>query len=382
MKANAAGFELNLQMIGAPEILDALADGAYITNTDRRIVFWSRAAERITGWSAAEVVGHKCSDNILMHLDKDGRPLCGEDECPLHRAIITGAMSQEPVLVFAQHKEGRRVPVEVSVAPLRNRHGETVGGIEIFRDWTNVLDDLHRAKAIQDHSLQSQLPADPRLEVQVRYTPEDLVGGDFYRLEPLGADRYGVMIADVMGHGMAAALYTMQLRSLWEECRSFLGQPAPFADAMNQRLFRLTQADGYFATGVLLTIDLAAQELVYANAGHPAPAIFRADGRVEDLGVKSPALGLMENTVYRQATLPFRPGDCLLLFTDGATEIEVGGDEDLGREGLLRLVKEAPSGWDLGWLEKRLLEQSREIRLPDDLTLIRLRLPSEGPTAV
>jgi len=149
------GPEPNLQQIGAPEILDALADGAYITNRNRKIVFWSRAAERITGWSAAEVVGHSCSDNLLVHTDKDGHQLCGFEHCPLHRAISTGQMSSEPVLVFAQHKHGHRVPVEVSVAPLRDKDGNTLGGVEIFRDLTDAVQDLRRAKVIQEHALAS-----------------------------------------------------------------------------------------------------------------------------------------------------------------------------------------------------------------------------------
>ena len=91
-------------------MLDALPDGAYITNCERKILFWSRAAELITGWSAPDVVGHSCSDNILIHVDKDGHQLCGKDYCPLHRAMVTGRQSTSPLLVFAQHKDGHRGP--------------------------------------------------------------------------------------------------------------------------------------------------------------------------------------------------------------------------------------------------------------------------------
>ena len=60
-----------------------------------KLVFWSRAAERITGWPAQEVVNHRCADNILVHVDKDGHQLCGEEHCPLHRAMVTAEMSEE-----------------------------------------------------------------------------------------------------------------------------------------------------------------------------------------------------------------------------------------------------------------------------------------------
>ena len=66
--------------------------------------------------------------------------------CPLHRAMVTGEMSEEPFLVFAQHKQGYRIPLEVSVAPLRDPAGRMVGGIEVFLDQTTMMTDLRRAK--------------------------------------------------------------------------------------------------------------------------------------------------------------------------------------------------------------------------------------------
>ena len=99
----------------APELMNLMADGAYITDTERRIVFWNQAAQRITGWTESEVVGRSCYDNILVHLDKDGHSLCGHEHCPLHRSIVVGQPSPEPLLVFAMHRTGARIPVEVTV---------------------------------------------------------------------------------------------------------------------------------------------------------------------------------------------------------------------------------------------------------------------------
>ena len=114
-------------------ILDSLGDGVYVTDVDRRIVYWNRAAEQITGWSAQDMVGRHCFDSLLSHVDKDGHELCGKEYCPLHRSIVTGASSGVP-LVFAKRKDGRRTPVQVTVAPIRNAAGEIIGGVEAFRD--------------------------------------------------------------------------------------------------------------------------------------------------------------------------------------------------------------------------------------------------------
>ncbi len=373
------GPEPNVQEIGAPEILNALADGAYITNRSRKIVFWSRAAERITGWSASEVEGHNCSDNILVHVDKDGHQLCGFEHCPLHRAIQTGQMSSEPVLVFAQHKQGHRVPVEVSVAPLRGKDGDILGGVEVFRDLTDAVQDLRRAKVIQEHALASNLPTDERLAIDVSYSPEELVGGDFYRVERLDADTYVIMVADVMGHGVASALYTMQLRSLWEECRGSLASPGAFMRHMNRRLYRLASPDGYFATGVFLTYHAWTGKLVYVLAGHPSPFLFRQGGAVERFSDMCPALGLMEEVDYTETALVLHPGESSLLFTDGALEILNSKGQDLGETGLLKVIGElGVDRFTLQEIERKLLEYTRSIRLPDDLTLLSLRRPKQS----
>ena len=114
-----------LSAFSAPELLNSLADGAYITDKDRRILFWNRAAHRIVGWDTNEVVGRTCYDNVLVHVDKDGHQLCGCEYCPLHRSIVTGQASEGSLLVFALHKSGARVPVEVTVAPIRNHAGKS-----------------------------------------------------------------------------------------------------------------------------------------------------------------------------------------------------------------------------------------------------------------
>jgi phosphoserine phosphatase RsbU/P len=374
---------LHLERVGAREILDALADGAYITDCDRRIVFWSRAAERITGWSAKDVVGHRCADNLLVHADKDGHQLCSEDCCPLYRAIVTGEQSTESLLVFAQHKEGHRVPVEVSVAPLRDAAGQVVGGVEVFRDLTVVMKDLQRAKAIQDHALESELPADDRVRFDVSYRPEELVGGDFYRVEMLDPNRYAVIVADVMGHGIASALYTMQLRSIWEECRHELASPARFLSELNRRLHHLAGPDGYFATAFCLLLDAASGRLLYVRAGHPSPFLFRAGGKAETLAERSPAVGLRPSATFKETEACLAPGDSLLLFTDGAIEITNAQDQELGESGFLRLLQKVGTAkLDLGSVEQRLLEFSNRIRLPDDLTLLQIHLQRCGAATI
>jgi len=361
----------------APELLNLLADGAYITDTERRIIFWNDAAQRITGWTAAEVVGHGCNENLLVHVDKDGHPLCGHEHCPLHRSIITGQSSREPLLVFAQHRSGERVPVEVTVSPIRNHAGQVIGGIEVFRDLTETVQDQLRAKEIQELAVQCELRPDPRVSFEMRYQPRDIVGGDFFRIEKLGEDRYAILVADARGHGVAAALYTMLLRSLWQEYRAELESPVRFMQIVNGQLHALVRDTGYFGTAVLALYEATTGVLRLVRSGHPAPLVFRLDGSAAATGRANPALGLFARTQYRETVEQLAPGEALLLYTDGATELFDREDHELGKEGLLQLIHTQvsggrPNGFQLDQLEEQLLRFSNQIHLPDDLTLVKL----------
>ena len=378
MKTNSLFQNRNLaEGFSEPELLNCLADGAYITDVNRKILFWNRAAERITGWKSDEVVGKSCFDNMLCHVDKDGHCLCGHDTCPLHRSIITNQPSVEPLLLFAQCKSHRRLPVEVSVAPIINQHGEVVGGIEVFRDMRNNLHDLLRAKSIQEQSLACHLPTDRRVDFQVSYQAREIVGGDFYRIEHTSANHYAVLVADAIGHGIAAALYTMQMATLWDDHREQLTSPAFFMRTLNKRLHGLVHDAGFFATAVFLSYDATCGHLRCVRAGHPSPAIFRSGLQVETIGQPQSALGMWPDTHYTEFQAQLAPGDTLLAFTDGATEIFDVEENQLEQVGLIKLAQDQmlasqSKTLDLDKLTEKLLEYSNQIHLTDDLTLLKL----------
>ena len=128
-------------------IVDSLYDGLYLVDRNRRIRYWNKAAERISGFTAAEVVGKSCADNILTHVDQDGNSLC-QGMCPLAHTIADGETRNAEVLMH--HKDGHRVPVSVRVDNLTDTRGKVIGGVEIFRDISNLkLIDL-RIKELED----------------------------------------------------------------------------------------------------------------------------------------------------------------------------------------------------------------------------------------
>ncbi len=111
------------------DIIDNLYDGVYFVDRDRVITYWNGGAERITGYTGSQVVGHRCSDNILNHVTADGTQLC-KDHCPLAACMLDG--KHREVDVFLHHADGHRVPVLVRAAPIRDESGAIVGAVETF----------------------------------------------------------------------------------------------------------------------------------------------------------------------------------------------------------------------------------------------------------
>ena len=113
------------------DLLNVIFDGVYIVDTERRIVFWNKGVQDITGYTPQEVVGKFCRDDILNHIDENGTLLCLED-CPLLKTIESGF--DVKVKVYPLHKSGQRFPVMTHISPIKNEKGKIIGAIEVFRD--------------------------------------------------------------------------------------------------------------------------------------------------------------------------------------------------------------------------------------------------------
>lgn len=113
------------------ELLESVSDGVYFVDKDRKILFWNRAAERITGFYRDEVLGRFCFDNILRHIDEEGKELCKED-CPLIYSMRNNKI--EGGDVYLHRKDGVRIPIHVEASPIFDDRGDIIGAVEIFRE--------------------------------------------------------------------------------------------------------------------------------------------------------------------------------------------------------------------------------------------------------
>ena len=136
------------------ELLDAIADGIYFLDTDRTITFWNKAAERLTGYTAEEVIGRSCAENLLRHVTEDGTELCVTG-CPMLATMQDGCVCDADV--YLHHKLGHRVPVHVRSSPMRDESGEIVGAVEIFTDNGRQLDILKEMECLRREVLTDSL---------------------------------------------------------------------------------------------------------------------------------------------------------------------------------------------------------------------------------
>ena len=170
-------------------ILDAISDGVYVTTEDREIVFWSQGAERITGYSAAEVVGKHCYDNVLVHTDLNGKKLCF-DGCPLEGCLATG-VDRAVNEVFLRRKDGERLAVYVKTSVLKE--GDRDLGVEVFGELESVAGKelVEQVQALSDSSI-----TDPLSGLFNRRYLDAALEQQFALFERTGR-RYGLLYVDI-----------------------------------------------------------------------------------------------------------------------------------------------------------------------------------------
>ncbi len=203
------------------EILDNLYDGVYFLDRNRRITYWSKGAERITGFTSAEVVGKSCADDILTHVDEAGARLCVVG-CPVAATIQDGL--SRTAEIFLHHKDGHRVSVYVRAAALRDAEGRVTGAVEIFSDNSARLAALERIRELEAVAYLDSLTglANRRyaeIALQTRFDEMQRYGWRFGVIL-IDLDHFK-QINDTHGHAVGDQVLAMVARTLLGNARSF-----------------------------------------------------------------------------------------------------------------------------------------------------------------
>jgi phosphoserine phosphatase RsbU/P len=244
------------------------------------------------------------------------------------------------------------------------------------RDRLVALDrDLAIAADIQRSFLPaSGVPDAERNDFALHATmlPAHAVGGDFYDYFSLQESRLGVVIGDVSGKGVPAALLMAVTRTLLRACAQRGAAPGSCLEEVNRLLLRDTSSER-FVTLFYAVLDAQRGELSYANGGHNPPLLLRANGTVEELPKGGLVVGIVPGATYETRSVPFHPGDQLFLYTDGISEAMNARREQFSSPRLLDVLSQS-SGVSPEELVRRVVDAVRHFTAgaaqSDDLTAL------------
>jgi serine phosphatase RsbU (regulator of sigma subunit)/catechol 2,3-dioxygenase-like lactoylglutathione lyase family enzyme len=203
-----------------------------------------------------------------------------------------------------------------------------------------VAHDLAIAKQVQTRLFPQHQPPIRTLAYAGVCHPARTVGGDYYDFLDLGSGRLGLVVADIAGKGIGAALLMANLQAaLRSQCATAWEQPERFLRSVNQLLYENT-AEGDYATLFFAEYDDDTRKLRYSNCGHPPALLFRGDNALERLGATCTVVGLFEKWDCVMEERELVPGDAVLLYTDGVTEALNGEGEEFGEQRLLEAARQ------------------------------------------
>jgi serine phosphatase RsbU (regulator of sigma subunit) len=183
--------------------------------------------------------------------------------------------------------------------------------------------EMQMAEVVQRKTIPQtvDLPAAPELRFGARYVAMQAVGGDLYDVLPIDGRRYALLIADVSGHGMAAALVAAMAKVAFRTQAGIGLGPAEVCRAVNQEIHEIIGGETYYLSAFYLVLDVVDGTLTYSNAGHPPILLVRKDRTIEKLDVTGgQLLGISGDFAFEEGRTRMVPGDFLLMFTDGIVE--------------------------------------------------------------
>lgn len=194
-----------------------------------------------------------------------------------------------------------------------------------------IQEEMKSASRIQASILPRSVPHVPGLDIAVRYIPMTAVAGDFYDFSAQSTGSVGILVADVTGHGVPAALVASMVKVAFSAQTGNAADPARVIAALNQVMCR--QATGQFTTAGYLYLDLESRSARYAAAGHPPLLLWRRASRtLHEFRENGLLMGVRAAENYANVTIEFHPGDRILLYTDGIPEAANDAQEFFGEE--------------------------------------------------
>ena len=249
-----------------------------------------------------------------------------------------------------------------------------VAADKVFRDERRLLsleNELAIAREIQASTLPHCVPEIDKLRIYAAYRPMTAVAGDFYEFLPVDQNRLGILVADVSGHGVPAALIAAMLKTAVKSVLPCVRSPGDVLQGLNRMLSG--QPRDQFVTAAYLFVDTQNYVARYSAAGHP-PLLLLREGTLQQVESNGLVFGVVPEPDYPVHDMPIRPGDRLLLYTDGVIEPQNASGEFFGDRRLEQVVQNNGSGPPSEFVDQVLSEirlwQPASLAQQDDITLI------------
>jgi sigma-B regulation protein RsbU (phosphoserine phosphatase) len=199
--------------------------------------------------------------------------------------------------------------------------------------------EMQYARQVQSRLLPQQSPSLQTLDCAGKCIQTRAVGGDYYDFLDLGSGRLGLVLADISGKGMSAALLMANLQANLRSQYALALEDIPRLLRSVNRLFYKNTEDNNYATAFFAVYDDDTRRLRYVNCGHNPPFLARADGRVEKLAATATVLGLFEGWECSVTELEMGAGDALVIYTDGISEASPNAEDEFGEERVIEIVR-------------------------------------------
>ncbi|MBB5326641.1 SpoIIE family protein phosphatase [Tunturiibacter gelidoferens] len=273
-------------------------------------------------------------------------------------------------------------PFSPAVVKARVQTHLTLRGIreQLSQQLLAIQKELETARQIQLSILPSSIPKIAGLDIAARYVPMTSVAGDFYDFIVVDEEHLGVLVADVSGHGMPAALIASMIKIAFSSQASHAADPARVLLGLNEAL--CGKFEHHFVTAAYVFIDIQNRTLTYAGAGHPPLLLWGAEGvrSIEENGL---FLGKFSFATYTSKELPLTPGDRILLYTDGIPETTNPAGIEFGADGFRQFLENEQTATSATQFADRLLEElslwsgrGSSDELDDDMTIVAIHVAS------
>ena len=379
------------------DIISFLPDATLAIDREGVVITWNKAMEELTGIPASAMIG-KGNFEYSLPFYQERRPMLANlvlmpqaevENLYTHVAREGDTLVVDTFIPQIQGRSGRYFWAKAS--PLYDPHGNITGAIETIRDITERREmegklarsnaELQIAADIQKSFMPEAIPRIAGFDIAARTVMAKEVGGDFFDVIPfeiiaLEQGTLGILVADVSGKGVPAALFmalsriVVRVNALWHR------DPAKaIFDANN--LITQDSKYGMFVTLFFGTLHEKDRTLTYVNAGHNPPMVFRGrDGTIEELLPTGIVLGAEENQHYDANTIAIGPGDVVVMYTDGVTESINAREELFGEDRLKAIIQKNATLPAMEILERILAgveEFTGDMPQFDDITLLVIR---------